>query len=425
MASGTIKSVVPRSDIVNNLTTNDSTKVLSAAQGKALKDNADAITYGSNIPSNSNLNDYKTPGYYRVETDAIAATITNIPYQTGGHLHVEIANQSTGTNRVFQTYRPLAINYTYKRSLTGSGWTSWTSPDERIDTLNGKVNNVYNKTFSMGANNTITITRTTQHQNYIITASSTSHDQVFIVASNGGIANLGSYGSAAWSNNDETLTVVINTYRGVTIQSDNTINYTLSTTSGTFTDGSNWKPYGKLAVTNWNNQTVANIKSGLIALNNTMEDGEMRQIKFVASAASGVIRANDHYVGFIRRYVGTHFYVDASEAYKNENLILEYANGTWIENVIPADINDKTATMGNVKKGVINGSSSVNVTITLPTFVSVGRRSSTTTSATAFIDSWGGIVNIATSNSFSIAYDNNTVTITNSLQANASYIVVY
>ena len=154
MASGTIKSVVPRSDIVNNLTTNDSTKVLSAAQGKALKDIA--------------------------------------------------------------------------------------------DTLSTKVNNVYNKTFSMGANNTITITRTTQHQNYIITASSTSHDQVFIVASNGGIANLGSYGAAAWSNNDETLTIVINTYRGVTIQSDNTINYTLSTTSGTFTDNSNWKPYSKI-----------------------------------------------------------------------------------------------------------------------------------------------------------------------------------
>ena len=38
MANGTIKAVVGRSDIVNNLTTNDSTKVLSAAQGKALSD---------------------------------------------------------------------------------------------------------------------------------------------------------------------------------------------------------------------------------------------------------------------------------------------------------------------------------------------------------------------------------------------------
>lgn len=36
MASGTIKAVVPKSDIVNDLTTNDSTKVLSAAQGYAL-----------------------------------------------------------------------------------------------------------------------------------------------------------------------------------------------------------------------------------------------------------------------------------------------------------------------------------------------------------------------------------------------------
>ena len=36
MASGTIKAVVPKSDIVDNLTTNDGTKVLSAAQGYAL-----------------------------------------------------------------------------------------------------------------------------------------------------------------------------------------------------------------------------------------------------------------------------------------------------------------------------------------------------------------------------------------------------
>lgn len=36
MASGSIKAVVPKSDIVDNLTTNDSTKVLSAAQGYAL-----------------------------------------------------------------------------------------------------------------------------------------------------------------------------------------------------------------------------------------------------------------------------------------------------------------------------------------------------------------------------------------------------
>jgi hypothetical protein len=36
MASGTIKAVVPKSDIVDNLTTNDSTKVLSAAQGYSL-----------------------------------------------------------------------------------------------------------------------------------------------------------------------------------------------------------------------------------------------------------------------------------------------------------------------------------------------------------------------------------------------------
>lgn len=38
MASGTIKAVVAKSDIADNLTTNDSTKVLSAKQGKLLND---------------------------------------------------------------------------------------------------------------------------------------------------------------------------------------------------------------------------------------------------------------------------------------------------------------------------------------------------------------------------------------------------
>lgn len=41
MASGTIKAVVSKSDIVNNLTTSTTGKVLDASQGKALKDSVD------------------------------------------------------------------------------------------------------------------------------------------------------------------------------------------------------------------------------------------------------------------------------------------------------------------------------------------------------------------------------------------------
>lgn len=59
MATGTIKSVIPRSDIVDNLTTNDSTKVLSAAQGNALsehigKNNVKTLTPGTNVSSYEN-----------------------------------------------------------------------------------------------------------------------------------------------------------------------------------------------------------------------------------------------------------------------------------------------------------------------------------------------------------------------------------
>ena len=52
MASGTIKAVVPKSDIVDNLTTNDGTKVLSAAQGYALNGNlATKVTIVPNFPN--------------------------------------------------------------------------------------------------------------------------------------------------------------------------------------------------------------------------------------------------------------------------------------------------------------------------------------------------------------------------------------
>jgi len=47
MASGTIKAYVPRSDIADNLTTNDSTKVLSAKQGYTLKNSLTTLDNGT------------------------------------------------------------------------------------------------------------------------------------------------------------------------------------------------------------------------------------------------------------------------------------------------------------------------------------------------------------------------------------------
>ena len=68
MASGTIKAVVAKGDIADNLTTDDSTKVLSAKQGKLLNDHiANCVEFGTevtyNVPiSTAGINSYDITG---------------------------------------------------------------------------------------------------------------------------------------------------------------------------------------------------------------------------------------------------------------------------------------------------------------------------------------------------------------------------
>ena len=80
MASGTIKAVVGRSDIVNNLTTNDSTKVLSAAQGKALSDQITNLLYETpaiTISPNSYTEIDYPNGYTQYNTRIVSFVIAN------------------------------------------------------------------------------------------------------------------------------------------------------------------------------------------------------------------------------------------------------------------------------------------------------------------------------------------------------------
>jgi len=85
MASGTIKAVVPKSDIVNNLTTNDSTKVLSAAQGKALSDQI------ANIPVIQN-------GTRTASTDAQGLVSLAVNISSNKIIFAVYGNGSTDTN---------------------------------------------------------------------------------------------------------------------------------------------------------------------------------------------------------------------------------------------------------------------------------------------------------------------------------------
>lgn len=88
------------------------------------------------IPSNSDFNDYKTPGEYQVQSDTEANTIANLPTSyndatpRGGVLSVLIGFNAPRTNLV-QIYRTYGSSYvvsrTYQRCFyhENSSWTAW------------------------------------------------------------------------------------------------------------------------------------------------------------------------------------------------------------------------------------------------------------------------------------------------------------
>lgn len=88
------------------------------------------------IPSNSDFNDYKTPGEYQVQSNTEANTIANLPTSyndatpRGGVLSVLIGFNATRTSLV-QIYRTYGSSYvvsrTYQRCFyhENSSWTAW------------------------------------------------------------------------------------------------------------------------------------------------------------------------------------------------------------------------------------------------------------------------------------------------------------
>lgn len=88
------------------------------------------------IPSNSDVNDYKTPGEYQVQSNVKAETIANLPTSyndttpRGGVLSVLIGFNASRTSLI-QIYRTYGSSYvvsrTYQRCLyhENSSWTAW------------------------------------------------------------------------------------------------------------------------------------------------------------------------------------------------------------------------------------------------------------------------------------------------------------
>ena len=138
-------------DIVDNLTTDDATKPISAKQVKLLQDtkldkNSNAVSasklnnkvklngadfdgstgitvpaLSSAIPANADLNDYRTPGFYYCSGSGIAATIANTAFTFAFSLLVESAAT------VKQTFTQYNSGLTAIRvyNIDSSTWTPW------------------------------------------------------------------------------------------------------------------------------------------------------------------------------------------------------------------------------------------------------------------------------------------------------------
>lgn len=76
------------------------------------------------IPSNSDLDNYNTPGVYTVANSTTAAAISNIPYTSSGG-RLEVIGQNSNSSYQRQMYYPSGSVYIYTRIKGSSAWGSW------------------------------------------------------------------------------------------------------------------------------------------------------------------------------------------------------------------------------------------------------------------------------------------------------------
>lgn len=88
---------------------------------------ADWFKLGTQIPNNSDLNTYTTPGHYYIASNSSAATITNTPNDYGGKLIVEETISSSNYKR--QTYYcntdSTSLISIRRQNSSESGWSDW------------------------------------------------------------------------------------------------------------------------------------------------------------------------------------------------------------------------------------------------------------------------------------------------------------
>ena len=132
------------SDVKNNLTSTDTNKPLSAAQGKVLKDLMDALDWfgaGTSIPTGADLNTYKTNGKYYCSSASASKTLVNSPVSNDNFV-MYVFTRTTGSSR-----NQLIITLTgmlYTRGSDSSGdyrnWQRFTN-ESNLDALKTEILN--------------------------------------------------------------------------------------------------------------------------------------------------------------------------------------------------------------------------------------------------------------------------------------------
>ena len=114
LALNTARTISLSGDVTGSTSFNGSTNVSIAST--VMNHSAEAI------PANSDLNDYKDPGWYYCSLNPHAATMNNCPTTYAFSL---IVNRHAGTNQILITYSPDANIRLYTRNYYGNTWSSW------------------------------------------------------------------------------------------------------------------------------------------------------------------------------------------------------------------------------------------------------------------------------------------------------------
>ena len=108
------------------------------------KVNAAQQLYATEIPNDSDLNDYTTIGYYIAKTNGVAASLTNCPLKVAFGLNV--STTGAGIRQDMYSSRVTEPKL-YFRIKTGTTWSAWKIMGEDVD-MTGYVKTTSNLTFT-------------------------------------------------------------------------------------------------------------------------------------------------------------------------------------------------------------------------------------------------------------------------------------